>query len=75
MSARHARADEDVVVPGAVLHLVDDDPRDAQFAPEVRAVLDAVALLHSAVISWAAATTGDAGPRHTAAPTSGRHRR
>ncbi len=81
MSARHARTDDDAVTTvAAPLRLVDPDPFEpetieAEFSPEVRAVLDAVAMLHSAVISWAAATTGSDHARHDATSAGGRHRR
>lgn len=82
MGARHARHDDDTATTdSAPLRLVDPDPFEAgppapALSPEVRAVLDAVAMLHSAVIGWAVATTEPDGPRHTAAvPVSGRHRR
>jgi hypothetical protein len=71
VTARHARLDDD---SPPSLRLVDADPdagpmRDA-FSPEVCAVLDAVASLHSAVISWAAATSAPDGPQRA----GGRHR-
>ena len=53
----------------------DADPPGPALSPEVRAVLDAVAMLHSAVVGWAVAGAEPGPPRHTAAPVSGRHRR